>query len=406
MINIKNANTITGERKNLTIDSEQDITIDASHLTIFPGLIDPHVHFRTPGEEHKENWCSAAAATIKGGYTTVCDMPNNIPACVTAERLRDKVSLIEQQLKQVDIPLKYRLYFGADKNNFDQIHKIKNDVVGIKVFMGSSTGDLLMDDDSSLHAIFALAAAHDLLVAVHAEDEDMIRERTKQFASEKSHHIHSCIRTPEVAAAAVAKATSLAKMYGTRLYILHVSTTNELELIAKAKQEHVQVYAETTPHHLFLNTNDYQALAGKAQMNPPLRSPEHQDALFSAIHTGLIDTIGSDHAPHLLTEKNKPYGQCPSGVPGVETNLPLLLNAHHQGLLSLEKIISLTCERPREMLNLPANDDIVLVDLNHQKMVNDAELKTKAGWSPFHGRTLTGWPMIVIANGKYYDLEN
>lgn len=387
------------------IPSHEDKTIDASHLTAFPGLIDPHVHFRTPGQEYKEDWRTAAKATLKGGYTTVFDMPNNIPACVTRERLHDKKALIEQQLKDVGLPIHYELYFGADKNHFDEIHKVCDEVIGIKVFMGSSTGDLLMDDDSSLHAVFSIAAHMDMMVAVHAEDECMIQERSKQYCDETSHHIHSVIRTPEVAARAVEQAISLSRLYGTRLYILHVSSIPELELIKAAKEEGLPVYAETSPHHLFLNDTFYETLHGKVQMNPPLRSPEHQPALFEAIHSGVIDTVGSDHAPHTVEEKSGPYGQCLSGVPGMETNFPLLLNAYSQDKLSLNEVARLTSGRVKQMFNYTGHNDIVFVDLEKQKRVEESELKTKCAWSPFAGWDLNGWPVYSLVGDLFIDLE-
>lgn len=391
--------------KVFNIPSEEDEVIDGAELTAFPGLIDPHVHFRTPGEEYKEDWRTAAKATLKGGYTTVFDMPNNIPACITRQRLHDKKAIIEQQLKDVGLPIHYDLYLGADKNHFDEVHSVLGEVIGVKVFMGSSTGDLLMDDDSSLHAVFSIAAHLDLMVAVHAEDECMIQERTKKYAGEKSHHIHSVIRTPEVAARAIEKAIYLSRLYGTRLYILHVSSIPELELIRAAKKEGLSVYAETSPHHLFLNDSFYEKLAGKAQMNPPLRSKEHQPALFEAIHEGVIDTIGSDHAPHTLDEKSGLYGQCLSGVPAMETNFPLLLNAYSQGKISLPEIVKLTSQKVKQMFNYTGSNDVILVDLQKLKTVEESQLKTKCGWSPFAGWELQGWPAYAIIDERLIALD-
>ena len=405
MITLKNVNQLDGTTKTITVEGE-DLTIDASHLTLLPGLIDPHVHFRVPGQEYKEDWVHAARAAIKGGYTTVFDMPNNIPPCVTQKRLVEKKQLINSQLDQTGIPLRYELYFGADKNHFDEIHAIKQDVVGIKVFMGSSTGELLMDDDSSLHAVFALAKAHNLLIALHAEDEAMLCARLPEFADRQDHLAHSEWRTPEVALSAVKTVILLSKMYNVRAYILHVSTMEELDAIKQAKAAGVKVFAETTPHHLFLNTDDYDILQGRAQVNPPLRDVKNHKALFEAIEQGVIDTIGSDHAPHTSAEKDQVYGKTPSGVPGIETTLPLLLNAHKQGLIRLEKIADLTHNNVGKMFDLPQNDDFVLVDLNKKAMVEEGELKSKCGWSPFAGRELTGWPQYVYVKNKLYDLAS
>lgn len=406
MLKIINAVTIHNKSIDLNFPHAPDFVFDATGLTVFPGLIDPHVHFRTPGMEHKENWLTAAKAALRGGYTTVFDMPNTIPPTITEQYLKEKKALIDAQLMEVGIPIHYQLFFGADKKHLSEIHKVKHDVVGIKVFMGCSTGNLVIDDDESLHAVFAIAASQNLIVAVHAEDEELINQRKKEYAGAREYCDHSKIRNTEVAARAVEKAIALTKIYGTKLYILHTSTADEIQLIAKAKQAGLPVFAETTPHHLFLDDSAYEHLHGKAVVNPPLRGIKHREAVFAAINDGIIDTIGSDHAPHTEHEKFQVYGQCPSGMPGIETTLSLLLNAHHEGLISLEKIISLTCERPREIFNLPMNDDMVLVDLQKSHIVENSELKTKCGWSSFAGRKLRGWPVYVVLNGRFYDLRN
>jgi dihydroorotase len=404
MLNIVNATTLNGDKKNFTVQSEKEFTLDASGLTIFPGLIDPHVHFRTPGMEHKENWLTAAKAALRGGYTTVFDMPNTIPPTITETSLAEKKLLINSQLKEAGIALRYELFFGADKNHLSEIHKVKNNVIGIKVFMGCSTGNLVIDDDESLHAVFAIAATQNLIVAVHAEDEELIHLRKKQYSNAKNYSDHSKIRDPEVATRAVQKAIALTNIYNTKLYILHTSTQEEVELIAQAKQAGLPVFAETTPHHLFLDERSYAHLHGKAVVNPPLRDAKHHAALWNAINTGVIDTIGSDHAPHTEHEKFQPYGACPSGMPGIETTLALLLNAYHKGLISLEKIVALTYDRPREIFGLPHNDDIVLVDLQKVKTIDNSQLKTKCGWSAFEGQELRGWPRYVILNEQFFDL--
>jgi len=405
MIHIRNVQTIAGTRKDLTIPSKQTIDINAEQLTLLPALIDPHVHFRTPGLEHKEDWRTAAKASICGGYTTVFDMPNTLPPTITAELLKEKKQLIDKQLAEADIPLRYQLFFGADKQHLHEIPKVKHQVIGIKVFMGCSTGNLVIDDDESLHAVFSMAAALDMLVAVHAEDEHMMQQRKAEYSSETNYNVHSKIRSPEVAAHAVAKAIELTRTYKTRLYILHVSTADEINLIKAAKAEGLPVYAETTPHHLFINDSAYAQWGGKVVMNPPIRPSQHQEALFAAIRDNIIDTLGTDHAPHTPAEKALPYGKCPSGVPGIETALPLLLNAHHEGFLSLEQIVALTSTRARAIFHLSVNDDVVLVDLNKQLTVSDQQLKTKCAWSPFTGRTLTGWPVYTLLRDRLFDLS-
>jgi dihydroorotase len=213
------------------------------------------------------------------------------------------------------------------------------------------------------------------------------------------------IRNRDVAARAVEKAIALTKHYGTRLYILHASTADEIALIKQAKIDGLPVFAETTPHHLFLNENAYTTLQGRAVVNPPLRAASDTDALWHAVRDGTIDTIGSDHAPHLSHEKAKPYGECPSGMPGIETTLPLLITAYRDGLLSLERIIELTCARARTIFGLAANADVVLVDMNNTKRVCAADLKTKCAWSAFEGRDLIGWPRHVIMDGLHFEIS-
>lgn len=406
MIQINNILNIENQRQSITIDSEQEIIILANNLLILPGLIDPHVHFRTPGLEYKEDWKTAAQASIKGGYTTVFDMPNTLPPTVTQVALQAKKAIIDQQLKEVKIPLRYHLFFGADKHHLNEIKKVKDQVIGIKVFMGCSTGDLVIDDDESLHAIFKIAAEENMLVAVHAEDEQRLKENEKKFTRPQNYAIHSKIRDETAAVLAVKKAIQLVREYGTRLYILHTSTRQEIDLIAQAKDEGLPVFAETSPHHLFLNLTDYVSLKGKAVMNPPLRSAEHQTALFKAIKSGIIDTIGSDHAPHTLEEKARPYGMCPSGVPGIETTLPLLLEAYYQDLLTLNNIVDLTSRRAKKIFGLADfPEDCVLVNLSLAKRVEDRRLSTKCQWSPFAGRLLRGWPVTTILKKRVYDLE-
>lgn len=405
MVIIKNVRNIQGEPITLSIPNSQEMVIDNSSLTLLPALIDPHVHFRTPGHEYKEDWRTAAQAAIHGGYTMVFDMPNTLPPTVTAELLKEKKILIDKQLEDIGIPLRYELFFGADKNHLQEISHVTKEVIGIKVFMGCSTGNLVIDDDESLQAVFEIAARENLIVAVHAEDEHMMRERKKQFAGETRYSVHSRIRDVDVAVAAVDKAISLVKKFNTRLYILHLSSADEITLVKKAKAEKLPVYAETTPHHLFLNESYYETLQGKCVVNPPVRLSKHNEALFQAIHEGIIDTIGSDHAPHTLSEKSKSYGECPSGMPGIETTLPLLLNAYNEGLLSLAEIVSLTSVRAREIFGIPLNTDVVLVDLNKEAVVDESHLHTKCGWSPYAGRTLKGWPVYTILRERCFDLR-
>ena len=377
-------------------------------LMALPAVVDPHVHFRTPGHPQKEDWQSGAKLALRGGCTTVFDMPNTLPPTITRTLLNEKKALIDSQLRSVNIPLNYRLYFGADKNHLDEIPNIQSACIGIKVFMGCSTGNLVIDDDDSLNRVFAMAAQHNMLVAVHAEDEGMIqtRRQTYPITDPNNYRQHSFLRNESVAATAVAKAINMAQHHGTTLYILHVSSKEEIDLIRAGKLDGVHVYAETTPHHLFFNTDDYFSLQGRVQVNPPLRDKNQQSHLFTAIHEGVIDTIGSDHAPHTISEKSLPFGQCPSGMPGLEFLLPSLLNACNEGELHLEEIIRLTSTNARSLFNLPANNDWVLVDINHMRTIEGGDTLSRCGYTPYVNRRLKGWPMVTILNGLAYDLSH
>lgn len=404
---LKNVALWNGGTKDFKI--EGSAIIDGSHLTAFPGLIDPHVHFRTPGVTHKEDWISGAKAAIAGGITTVFDMPNTNPVTTTYERLIDKKNLIDTQLKEAGIPLHYRLFFGADRNHFDELARIqplfeKGLVCGVKVFMGSSTGDLLMDDEPSLDRLFKFCAELDLLIAVHAENEAMILERTAQSKCD-TFNCHSQIRSPEVACKALKQAIALTRKYGTRLYALHIGSRQELELLQAAKQEGLPIFIEIAPHYLFLDTTRYKDLQGKAQMNPPLREPADREFLWQAIQMGWIDTIGSDHAPHSLHDKEEPYCKCPSGVPGVQTTFSMLLNGYQEGRISLERIVELMCINPKRIFNLPDQPDYVLVDLKLTKTISKDMLYSKAGWSPYEGEKWQGWPVYTIINDQTYKVN-
>ncbi|MDE3046406.1 MAG: dihydroorotase [Verrucomicrobiota bacterium] len=403
MIEIRNAKTVGGRRIDVSIESDQKWVIQADAWTLFPALIDPHVHFRVPGASHKEDWTTGAKAAIAGGVTMVFDMPNNHPPCTTLERMEEKIGLIERELKT--IPLRYGLYLGADRSSLKEIPRVKKKAIGLKIYMGSSTGGLLMDDRASLEEAFQLAAENDLLVAVHAEDEQLIQLHRKKYADRTDAATHSLVRNATVAAKAVELAIDLAKRHKAKLYIVHTSTREELSLIRQAKKEGISVFAEAAPHHLFLNESDYEWLGTKALVNPPLRTARDNEALWEAIDDETIDTVGTDHAPHTLEEKMQPYGKAPSGFPAIELYFPLLLNAAREGKLSLERIVSLTHTRPLEIFGLPSNDDVVLVDLEKQKTIDDTCLHTKVQWSPYAGRTVIGWPVMTIMKGHVYEVD-
>lgn len=405
MMRIKNVDTLFSGRRDFTCVSTREVVVDGSHLTALPALVDPHVHFRTPGDERKEDWKSASIAALFSGVTTVLDMPNNIPSVTTLERVRAKKKIVEAQLHSVGIDLHFAFYLGADRTQIAQIAAAQKEIAAVKVFMGGSTGDLLVDHPEDLAAIFKECARLGLVVAVHAEDQALMKEREHEFAHATDPAIHSTIRNPEVAKRSVALAIDLAERYGTTLYVLHVSTQEELSLIRAAKKKGLPIFAEATPHHLLLSEEDYATFGAYVLVNPPLRSKQDQKALFEALCDGTIDTIGTDHAPHLKEEKEAPYGKAPSGIPSIELLLPLLLDLVAHKRLTWERFLALTRENAMRLFSLPPNDDWVLCDLNLCKKVEESDIKTKCGWSPYLGRELTGWPCYVILNGSCFSLR-
>ncbi len=406
MIRLKNVRDIRGNVSDVELPNQLQLEINSEGLTLLPALIDTHVHFRQPGHDHKEDWGTGAQAAVAGGVTTVFDMPNNNPPCFSWENLQEKKKIIDKKLESVDIPLRYHLYLGADKHHFDEIPKCRQEIVGIKVFMGCSTGNLLMDRDEDLERIFQLGSEYGLMISVHAEDEALIRENRSKYLDDCSDpSVHSKIRDRSAAVRATSRAISYAKKYDTRLCILHMSTSDEVELVRRGKADGVKVFAEVAPHHLFLDENDYAQNGTKVQMNPPLRTESDRLALWKGINDGIIDFLGTDHAPHTLDEKLSPYGEAPSGVPSIELMLPLMLDAASKGLISLQRVVELTSQRAREVFRLEPNYDAVLVDLNLEKEVDDAQLKTKCQWSPYHGRRLKGWPVCTILKDNLYEVE-
>jgi len=401
---ISNVLHLDDTRSDIIIDDGKLGEVDGSKLLKLPGLIDPHVHFRVPGMEYKEDWATGSEAAFYGGYTTVFDMPNTIPATNTYERFIAKCDLINSQLANARFPLKYKLFFGADRNNFHQIHLVKDQIIGIKVFMGSSTGDLLLDDASSLHAIYAIARAFNLIIALHAEDEEFICNNSQKYAHETDFKYHSLIRAPEAAAIAVKQVIELSRLYNVTSYILHVSTQAEIDLIRKAKESGIPVLAETCAHYLFLDDSMYGDLLGRLKMNPPIRTKDDREYLWQALRDGVIDTIASDHAPHTLAEKHQPLAKCPSGVPGVETTLPLLITAYRQGKISLERIVELTHTRAQQIFALAASDDYILVNIEDYHTLTDDMMHTKVKWSPYAGMSLTGYPQYVYTNQQLFTL--
>ncbi len=372
-------------------------TIDAAGKLLLPGVIDPQVHFREPGNEHKEDLGSGSRAAVRGGVTSFLEMPNTAPPTTTQAALDEKLARAAQ--KSV---ANYGFFIGATPDNLEALNSV-TPACGIKIFMGSSTGSLLVNRPEDLERIFANGTR---LIAVHAEDEARIHARRAQFAGRTDPAVHSEIRDNETARLATELALTLSKKYQRRLHILHLSTREEVAMLRVDKP--AWVTAEAIPNHLLLNTADYARLGTLVQMNPPIRTPADNAALWAGLHDGIIDFIATDHAPHTLEEKQRTYPNSPSGMPGVETSLPLMLTAMHEGRCTLAEIQKWMCYDPAEAYHIPNKGkilegwdaDLTLVDIDHTRPVRNEETFTKVRWSPWHGRELRGWPLYTIVNGE------
>lgn len=372
-------------------------TIDATGLTLLPGVIDPQVHFREPGLEHKEDLFTASCACARGGVTSFLEMPNTKPLTITQAALDDKLARAASKCL-----VNYGFFIGATAENAPDLLEA-NPVCGIKVFMGSQHGALLVDQESALEPIFAKG---DRLIAVHAEDQDRINQRKKEFAGTTDPAMHSVIQDSQAALNATQLALKLAAKYQRRLHILHLSTGAEADLLRQSKP--AWVTAEVTPQHLLLNTGDYAKLGTLLQMNPPIRSAQDNAVLWQALLDGVIDFIATDHAPHTLAEKAQGYPLTPSGMPGVETSLPLMLTQAKAGRCTVAQVarwmstaVAKAYKIPGKGLIAPGYDaDLVLVDMEHTHPVLREEVRSKCGWSPFEGWELTGWPVYTIVGGQ------
>ena len=364
-----------------------DREIMAKGLTLLPGVIDPQVHFREPGLEHKEDLFTASCACAKGGVTSFLEMPNTRPLTTTQAALDDKLSRAAEKCL-----VNYGFFIGATAENLPDLLSA-NPTPGIKVFMGSMHGQLLVDGEATLEAIFA---AGDRLIAVHAEDQARINQRRQEFAGMHDVAVHSQIQDNQAALLATQLALKLSNKYQRRLHILHLSTGDEAEFLRQEKPSWVT--AEVTPQHLLLNTSAYEKIGSLAQMNPPLREPRDNEILWQALLDGVIDFIATDHAPHTLAEKAQDYPNTPSGMPGVETSLPLMLTQAVQGRCTVAQVanwmsaaVAKAYKIPNKGKIAPGFDaDLVLVDLDKYRPVVREEMVTKCGWSPFEGWNLTG----------------
>jgi dihydroorotase len=374
--------------------------LDATGLHVLPGVIDSQVHFREPGLTHKEDLESGTRGALLGGVTGVFEMPNTNPLTLWEADLRAKLDAAQGRAW-----CDYAFYIGGSAVNAEQLQNLENlpGCAGVKVFMGSSFGDLLTDDDTVLHRI--LRHGHRRL-AVHAEDETRLRERKALVEASGDVCQHPHWRDVESAFKATQRIVGMAGETGRRLHVLHVTTAEEMFFLAQHKR---RVTVEVTPHHLTMHAPEcYERLGSLAQMNPPVREQRHQDALWEAIRKGVVDVIGSDHAPHTLEEKAKPYPQSPSGMTGVQTLLPLMLDHVNAGRLSLRRLVDLTSSGPARIFGIEGKGrialgfdaDLTLVDLAARRTIHNDWIASRCGWTPYDGKTVTGWPIHTILRGQ------
>lgn len=373
--------------------------IDAAGLHVLPGVIDSQVHFREPGLEHKEDLATGSMAAVMGGVTAIFEMPNTKPSTATAEAINDKLGRAEGRMW-----CDHAFYVGATADNVRDLPDLERlpGCAGVKVFMGASTGDLLVSDDATLLEVLRHGRRR---IAIHAEDEDRLNER-KHLAESGDVRQHAEWRDAETALRATTRILKLARQAGRLIHVLHVTTAEEMRLLGQHKDI---ASVETTPQHLTLAAPEcYEQLGSLAQMNPPIRDARHRDGLWWGVASGVVDVIGSDHAPHTREEKAKAYPASPSGMTGVQTLLPLLLDHVNAGRLSLERLVDLTSAGAERVFGLTAKGrlavgydaDFTIVDLKRQWTITDDWIASRCGWTPFAGRSVTGRPVGTVIRGR------
>ena len=373
--------------------------VDCTGLHILPGVIDTQVHFREPGGEHKEDLESGSRAAVLGGVTAVFEMPNTNPLTTSAETLADKVARATSRMH-----CDFAFYVGGTRDNAAQLGELEMlpGCAGVKVFMGSSTGSLLVEDDEGVAEILANIRRR---AAFHAEDEFRLAERLGERV-ENDPASHPVWRDVETARRCTERLLSLARHAGKRIHLLHVSTTEEMALLANFRDV---ASVEVTPQHLTLAAPEaYARLGTRAQMNPPIRDSRHREAIWAGLHSGVADILGSDHAPHTLEEKARPYPASPSGMPGVQTLVPVMLDHVHAGRLTLERFVDMTSAGPARLFGIAGKGriaagydaDFTIVDLARRETITDARSASKCGWTPYDGIKVTGWPVGTFVRGR------
>ena len=381
------------------IELNSSKVFDATDKVVLPGIIDTQTHFREPGSTDVEDLESGSRAAVLGGVTSLFEMPNTNPPTSNLVEFDKKLQLAKNRMHS-----NYAFYFGATPENIDQLSKLKDleGCCGVKLFAGSSTGKLLVDKEADIEKVISNS---DRIVSIHSEDEEILKLR-KKFIKKGDVHSHPDWRNAECAMSSTRRVVKIAERYNKRIHVLHVTTKEEVDFLAMHKKN---ITFEITPQHLTLYAPDcYDKLGTFAQMNPPIRKKEHYDRLWTAVKNSIVDILGSDHAPHSKEDKNKRYPTSPSGMPGVQTILPIMLNHINNKKLNLEQLIKLMCENPCKIFSIKNKGyikegydaDLTIVDMNREQTIKNEMMATKCGWTPFHDMTIKGFPVATIINGK------
>jgi dihydroorotase len=375
-----------------------DTVTDCKGLHILPGVIDTQVHFREPGLTHKEDLASGSLSAVVGGVTGVFEMPNTNPLTTTREAFDDKIARATGRMH-----CDFAFFVGGTHENVAELPALERlpGCAGVKVFMGSSTGSLLVADDDGVGAIIKAISRR---ASFHSEDEFRLNER-KPLRIPGDPTSHPVWRDVETAMRSTKRLVALAHKYGKRIHVLHISTAEEMVFLADHKDV---ATVEVTPHHLTLDETAYVRLGSRAQMNPPVRDKAHRAGIWAGVANGVVDVLGSDHAPHTLSEKQKPYPDSPSGMTGVQTLVPLMLDHVNAGRLSLERFVDMSSAGPARIFNIARKGriatgfdaDLTIVDLKRRETITNSWIASKAGWTPYDGVPVTGWPVGTILRGK------
>ncbi|ABS15334.1 MULTISPECIES: dihydroorotase [Brucella/Ochrobactrum group] len=371
--------------------------IDCTGLHILPGVVDSQVHFREPGLEHKEDLETGSLAAVLGGVTSVFEMPNTKPLTTSAETLEDKIRRGRHRMH-----CDFAFWVGGTRDNANDVAELERlpGAAGIKVFMGSSTGDLLVEDDDGVRSILKNTRRR---AAFHSEDEFRLKER-EGLRVQGDPSSHPVWRDEVAALQCTERLVRIARDTGARIHVLHISTAEEIDFL----KDHKDVATcEATPHHLTLSADDYKTLGNLIQMNPPVRDKRHRDGVWKGIDQGIVDVLGSDHAPHTLEEKQKPYPASPSGMTGVQTLVPIMLDHINAGRLTLERFVDLSSHGPNRIFGMARKGriavgydaDLTIVDMKRRETITHEQAGSKAGWTPYHGKTVTGWPIGTFVRG-------